>query len=68
MEGPNGYSVFVDTDAPGAEQRYRNRPRHVFWWLVHNCVAHPMIGVAPVKACFDFHDWTSRKINARVSP
>lgn len=39
------------------------RRRHHFWWLVHNCVAHPLIGLVPVKAFFDFHDWTARRIN-----
>lgn len=36
-----------------------------FWWFVHNCVAHPLIGVLPVKPTFDFHDFTSRKINGK---
>jgi hypothetical protein len=36
---------------------------HHFWWLVHNCVAHPMIGVMPVRHTFAFHDYTSKKIN-----
>lgn len=36
---------------------------HHFWWVVHNCVSHPLIGIAPVKPFFDFHDWTSHKIN-----
>lgn len=48
--------------------RFRDLKRstaiHHFWWLVHNCVAHPMIGLAPIKPSFRFHDWTSRKINA----
>jgi hypothetical protein len=38
---------------------------HYFWWFVHNCVAHPMIGVAPTKATFAFHDFTSDKINGK---
>lgn len=41
------------------------RVSHHFWWFVHNCVAHPLIGVAPVKPFFDFHDYTSKKINAQ---
>lgn len=39
------------------------RVQHHFWWLLHNLVAHPAIGLVPVKATFDFHDWTSRKLN-----
>ena len=38
--------------------------RHHFWWFVHNAVCHPLIAVLPIKATFDFHDYTSRKINA----
>jgi len=37
--------------------------RHHFWWLLHNLVAHPFIGIAPIKVAFDFHDWTSRKMS-----
>lgn len=36
---------------------------HHFWWFVHNCIAHPMIGVLPVRRTFAFHDYTSKKIN-----
>lgn len=39
--------------------------RHHFWWAVHNCVAHPLIGVLPNRWTFAFHDYTSRKINLR---
>jgi hypothetical protein len=63
-------------DEYGSEQRYNSRvanykdkrqplKRHLFWWLVHNCVAHPLIGVFPIKTFFDLHDWTSGKINLR---
>lgn len=41
------------------------RVRHGFWWVMHNCVAHPIIGVLPVKKSFDFHDFTSDKINCK---
>ena len=37
--------------------------KHRGWWLAHNCVAHPLIGLAPYKWTFDFHDWTSRKLH-----
>ena len=39
------------------------RVRHHFWWLLHNCVAHMAIGLAPIAMTFVFHDWTSRKLN-----
>jgi hypothetical protein len=38
---------------------------HHFWWFVHNCIAHPMIGLFPVRATFSFHDYTSDKINRK---
>lgn len=38
---------------------------HYLWWVVHNAVAHPLIAVAPVKPLFDFHDYTSDKINGK---
>jgi len=38
---------------------------HHFWWFTHNCVAHPLIGVCPVAWTFQFHDFTSGKINGR---
>lgn len=39
--------------------------QHYFWWFVHNCIAHPMIGVIPIKTTFRFHDYTSDKINLK---
>ena len=55
----------------GSEERYARRRRkvpwasHTLWWVVHNCVAHPLIGVAPVGPLFRFHDWTSRRMHGR---
>lgn len=43
-----------------------SRYRHHFWWFVHNCIAHPVIGVCPKKWAFNFHDYTSDKINAKI--
>lgn len=59
----------------GSQQRFKARIEefkkkalpvavHHAWWVVHNCVAHPLIGLFPSKPTFDFHDYTSRKINA----
>lgn len=36
---------------------------HHWWWFVHNCIAHPAIGLCPTTKTFQFHDWTSVKIN-----
>lgn len=51
-------------------QKFRNKGKrfpaiqHYFWWVLHNAVAHLFLAAAPVKYAFDFHDWTSRKLNA----
>ena len=37
--------------------------RHRGWWLLHNNVAHPLLGLFPCGLTFLFHDWTSRKLN-----
>jgi len=41
--------------------------QHYFWWFTHNCITHPLIGLIPVKLFFQFHDWTSVKLNAGES-
>jgi len=33
------------------------------WWVFHNVVAHVAIGLAPIKPCFDFHDWSAKKMD-----
>lgn len=62
----------------GSEARYRTRQerwrreavvlpalRHHGWWLLHNAVSHPLLGVAPLQFAIDFHDWTSMRLNRR---
>jgi len=39
------------------------RARHAAWWLLHNCVAHLAIGLAPCAGSFWLHDATSRRLN-----
>jgi len=67
---------FLDSDETGAGERFEARVegfkqeskpvfKHHVWWFIHNCIAHPMIGLAPCKKTFDFHDWTSKKINGK---
>jgi hypothetical protein len=67
---------FLSSDEAGAEKRFKKRVntfkkedkpvyKHHFWWFVHNCVAHPLIGMLPNKTTFDFHDWSSKKINGK---
>lgn len=55
----------------GSEDRFVKRKHevpwltHTFWWLVHNCVSHPLIGILPLKPLFRFHDWTSYRMHGR---
>lgn len=55
----------------GSEARYDKRKaehpwlKHTAWWFVHNCVAHVLIGILPLKPFFTFHDWTSRKMHGK---
>ncbi len=47
----------------GSKNRFdRVFKNHYGWWLVHNLVAHILIGILPIKPFFDFHDWTSIKM------
>lgn len=39
--------------------------RHHLWWLLHNCISHPLLGVFPTKGMVWFHDWTSQHLNCR---
>jgi len=52
---------------PGEKQKFRHvveftmpKVERPFVWALHNLVAHTMIGLAPCKATFKFHDWTAR--------
>ncbi len=55
----------------GSQERFDKRKsevpwlKHTLWWLVHNCVAHPLIGILPFTPFFKFHDWTSVKMHGR---
>lgn len=72
----NAFPDYPNSDEAGAQERFQSRVsifknedkpvyKHHFWWFVHNCVAHPLIGIMPNKSTFDFHDWTSKKINGK---
>lgn len=37
--------------------------KHLGWWLIHNVIAHPLIGVLPVHFALQFHDYTSRQMH-----
>lgn len=60
---PEMISATPNAAKPNINPKNLPRVQHHFWWLLHNLVAHPAIGLVPVKATFDFHDWTSRKLN-----
>lgn len=36
------------------------------WWVVHNCIAHPLVGLLPFAFAFRFHDWTADKKDRRA--
>ena len=66
-------SKYSSSDESGSEQRFhriieklKNKNNGVykyrFWWIVHNCLAHFMIGIFPCKFSFKFRDYTSKKI------
>jgi hypothetical protein len=50
------------------EERHRvfPRARHHVWWLLHNCVSHPILGVHASERAIWFHDWTSMHLNCRL--
>jgi DNA-directed RNA polymerase subunit RPC12/RpoP len=60
-----------DKPEDGSEHRYRVRQtqvpwvKHIFYWWLHNVVAHSLIGIAPRRTFFRFHDWTSRKMHGK---
>ena len=37
--------------------------RHAYWWLLHNVVVHPLLGLFPTKTTFRWHDVTSDGLN-----
>ena len=63
-----------DTQDRGSEWRYWERihehawrkvsvHKHNFWWIMHNVVAHPLLGIAPGAKTVRFHDYTSEHLN-----
>ena len=62
-----GFAVPEDGSGERYATRLETRPwlAHSAWWFVHNCIAHPLIGVFPRRPAFRFHDWTSRRMHGR---
>ena len=40
--------------------------QHYMWWVIHNIGAHGLLAICPCRATFNFHDWTSIKLNAGI--
>lgn len=37
--------------------------KDIYTWRMHNCVAHMLIGLAPCRWTFQYHDETAKKMN-----
>lgn len=44
------------------DEHWTWRFRHAFWWVLHNCIIHMLIGLIPCKKTMDLHDWSSQKL------
>ena len=55
---------FVD-DADD-EEKYPKLTHHLLW-LIHNCIAHPMLGLFPGYYTVQFHNLTSNWLNLTYS-
>ena len=44
------------------------RARHAAAWLLHNCVAHPLLGIAPGAWSVWLHDRTADRLSLRAQP
>lgn len=52
-----------------AEQHGRaGRLRHALAWWLHNCVAHPILGLLPCRASVWLHDRTADWLNLSAVP
>jgi hypothetical protein len=62
-------TVGFDRPENGSGERYTERRKgrpwasHTLWWVIHNVVAHPLIGLLPFRPLFRFHDWTSERMH-----
>lgn len=37
-------------------------PQNKLWWIIHNLIIHPLIGIVPCKITFSWHDISARKM------
>ncbi len=47
------------------ETRFLPGARHHAWWLLHNVVSHPLLGISTGNFALWLHDWTSQHLNRR---
>jgi hypothetical protein len=52
--------LFVDDGDP------LPRTRHHVLWLLHNCVAHPLLALGATQPAVEFHELTSQWLNAKL--
>ena len=45
------------------DERPLPKVRHHALWLLHNCVAHPLLALGPTTYAMDFHELTSAWLN-----
>lgn len=36
--------------------------KRYFWSVVHNAIAHPLMGIFPIALFERFHDWSAKKM------
>ena len=56
-------SLFIDKCNMFAKSLHNINSGNKKYWIMHNCISHPLIGLFPVKLFFDFHDETAKKMN-----
>lgn len=74
--GAASANVILPPPKEGSAHRYRERiekfkadgkalpqVRHYLFWLLHNLVAHPILGLVPTQVTVDFHEVTSKWLN-----
>lgn len=76
VPGATATNVILPPPKEGSAQRYRERiekfkadgkafprVRHYLFWVLHNLVAHPILGLIPNQVTVDFHEVTSKWLN-----
>lgn len=37
-------------------------PQNIWWWIIHNLIIHPLIGIIPCKITFNLHDLSAKNM------